>query len=114
MVDPFVLPFPWNSAALTPGAETLVGNAASVFGPSGGARIRVAGHADRSGSAAYNLALSRRRAEAVRAALIDRGIAAELVTVEAYGETRPLIETGDGVREPRNSRVEIVIEPRTS
>ena len=73
-------------------------------------RIEVAGHADRSGTPAYNQRLSQRRADAVAAELVRQGIARNEIAVSAYGESRPLVPTADGVREPQNRRVEIVLK----
>ena len=69
----------------------------------------MAGHADRSGSAQYNQRLSQRRADAVAAELVARGVPRNIIMVSAYGESRPLVPTADGVREPQNRRVEIVL-----
>jgi outer membrane protein OmpA-like peptidoglycan-associated protein len=71
-------------------------------------RIVIAGHADRSGTEAYNLGLSERRASIVADTLSARGIPASSMTLEAYGETLPRVPTDDGVREPQNRRVEII------
>jgi outer membrane protein OmpA-like peptidoglycan-associated protein len=73
--------------------------------------IVVAGHADRVGSSSSNLNLSRRRAEAVKAALVERGVPAVLISTEAYGEGRLLVETADGVAEPQNRSVYYYMEP---
>jgi outer membrane protein OmpA-like peptidoglycan-associated protein len=70
----------------------------------------VTGHADTVGAHGYNLALSRDRARAVRAALMARGVPASQIVVRAKGETAPAIDTGDEVREPRNRRVVIALE----
>jgi len=70
-------------------------------------RVEIAGHADRSGPDAVNLAASRRRAAAVKTYLAAHGVAAAAISVSAYGETRPIIVTEDGVREAQNRRVEI-------
>jgi len=67
----------------------------------------IAGHTDRSGSDQYNMGLSQRRADAVRAYLAGHGIPDGVMTTQAFGESRPLVETADGVREPQNRRVEI-------
>ena len=64
---------------------------------------------DRAGTPQYNQALSERRAAAVAAELERRGIARAAMTVQAFGESRPLVPTADGVREPQNRRVEIVL-----
>jgi len=73
-------------------------------------RIGVTGHADRSGSDAYNMALSLRRANAVKDQLVREGIPASAITVVGRGESQPLVQTADGVREPQNRRVEIVLQ----
>jgi outer membrane protein OmpA-like peptidoglycan-associated protein len=71
----------------------------------------LAGHADKSGSAQYNVGLSQRRADAVRSYLEGRGVPGGAIASEAFGESRPLVETADGVREPQNRRVEITFGP---
>jgi len=73
-------------------------------------RISATGHADRSGSEEYNLALSMRRADAVREALIARGIPAENITVASRGESENAVPTADGVKEQANRRVEIILQ----
>ena len=72
-------------------------------------QVRVAGHADRSGSESYNLDLSRHRAENVAKRLIRGGVPAVAVAIEAYGETRPAVATEDGIGEPANRRTEIEV-----
>jgi OOP family OmpA-OmpF porin len=76
----------------------------------GDVRIIVTGHADTSGPPAYNMALSLRRANAVKNALVREGVPATAITVIGKGESEPLVRTGDNVREPQNRRVEIVIQ----
>ena len=51
-----------------------------------------------------------RRASAVRQRLQQLGIAANDIAVFAKGESEPLVATTDGVREPQNRRVEIILE----
>jgi len=74
-------------------------------------RVVIGGHTDRAGADRYNGVLSRKRAKAVRSALIQYGVDADRMTVQAFGETRALVDTPDGEREPRNRRVEITIGP---
>jgi outer membrane protein OmpA-like peptidoglycan-associated protein len=69
--------------------------------------ILVIGHTDRVGSEADNDRLSRQRAERVRASLVAQGIAAERIHASGRGEREPLVQTADGVDEPKNRRVEI-------
>ena len=71
--------------------------------------IRVVGHTDTSGSAAYNLALSKRRAADAREELVRQGINQRVISSEGKGETEPFVETGDGVKEQLNRRTEVLI-----
>uniref|UniRef100_UPI001081FF87 OmpA family protein n=1 Tax=Crenalkalicoccus roseus TaxID=1485588 RepID=UPI001081FF87 len=101
--------FDWDRADLTARAREIIAEAAQNARRVQTTRIEVAGHADRSGPAAYNQRLSERRAEAVAAELVRNGISRNEIVVQAFGETRPLVPTADGVREPQNRRVEIVL-----
>ncbi|MEO0501670.1 MAG: OmpA family protein, partial [Pseudomonadota bacterium] len=47
------------------------------------------------------------RADAVRAYMVGQGVPESVIATEAFGESRLLVETADGVREPQNRRVEI-------
>ncbi len=71
--------------------------------------VVVIGHTDKVGTDAANDPLSRQRAEVVRNALIARGVAAENVVVIGRGKRDPVVPTADGVSEPRNRRVEILV-----
>jgi outer membrane protein OmpA-like peptidoglycan-associated protein len=71
--------------------------------------ITVIGHTDRVGSVSLNDVLSLKRAEAVRQALIQSGMAALQIEVAGRGEREPLVPTEDEVSEPRNRRVEISV-----
>jgi OOP family OmpA-OmpF porin len=101
--------FDWDRADLTDRARQIVAEAAAAAPRVQSTRIEVAGHADRSGTPQYNQHLSQRRADAVAAELVRRGIERSAITVTAFGESRPLVPTADGVREPQNRRVEIVL-----
>jgi flagellar motor protein MotB len=69
----------------------------------------VTGHTDRAGSAAYNEAPSEQRAQAVGNELIRLGVPAGSVITIPAGQDNPIVQTADGVREPRNRRVEIEV-----
>jgi len=71
-------------------------------------QITVTGHTDTVGSDAYNMRLSKRRAESVAAELEAKGIPSGEIALVAKGKRDLLVPTADGVREPQNRRVEIV------
>lgn len=71
--------------------------------------ILLSGHTSRFGEADENVGLSQRRANAVRAYLLERGVPAARITTAAYGEARPARATADGVSEPLNERVEVSV-----
>jgi outer membrane protein OmpA-like peptidoglycan-associated protein len=101
--------FDWDKSTLSPEAEAILRDAAGAAGTLKSIRIDATGHADRSGSTDYNLKLSQRRAVAVRDELVRLGIPVGEIAIFAKGETDPLIPTPDGVREPQNRRVQIVL-----
>ena len=105
----FLVFFDWDRSALTPEARKIIASAADEFKRTGSTRIVATGHTDLSGSPQYNLRLSERRAEAVKAELVRLGVPATVITTVGKGEEDPLVPTKDGVREAQNRRVEIVI-----
>jgi OmpA-OmpF porin, OOP family len=112
MVSPpsFMVFFDWDRSNLSQQALTTIQQAANAFKTKGNARITATGHTDTSGPEAYNMALSLRRANAVKDALVRNGVPAQAITVVGMGEKGLLVQTGDNVREPQNRRVEIVIQ----
>ena len=71
--------------------------------------IVVVGHTDTVGSDQANDVLARQRAETIRSALINRGIAPSDIVATGRGKRELLVPTADNVAEPRNRRVEVVI-----
>ena len=106
----FMVFFDWDRSNLSQQAVQTVGQAAAAFKSRGSARITATGHTDTSGPEAYNMALSLRRANSVKGELVRQGVPADAIAVVGRGESNPLVATGDGVREPQNRRVEIVID----
>jgi outer membrane protein OmpA-like peptidoglycan-associated protein len=100
--------FDFNKSDLTPEAVAIVDQAAANAGPAKVTRIDVTGHTDTVGSDAYNMRLSKRRAESVAAELEAKGVPSSEIAIYAKGKHDLLVPTGDGVREPQNRRVEIV------
>ena len=89
---------------ITPEAQAVISDAANYAKSGNATRVVVVGHADTSGSAAYNVRLSERRAKAVADALVGAGVGASTLSVDWKGETAPAVATGDGVKEPLNRR----------
>lgn len=107
---PYLVFFDFDKADLTTQAKQIIQTAAENKNKAQVTRIEVTGHADRSGTDKYNMRLSEKRAQAVKAELKRLGVKdAEIVTY-AKGESQPLVATADGVKEPQNRRVEIVLK----
>jgi OOP family OmpA-OmpF porin len=102
--------FDWNKADVTPEAASILKTVAANAKKMGDSKIVATGYTDLSGSAAYNMGLSERRAEAVKADLVGQGVPANNITTIGRGEADPLVPTADGVREPQNRRVQIQFE----
>jgi OmpA family len=105
----FVVFFDTDEATLTPEGARVVDQAAEAYREAGGARIAVTGHTDTTGPADHNLELSLRRAEVVTEELMRQGVPEADITTLGRGEEDLLVPTADGVSEPRNRRVEIVV-----
>ena len=106
----FMVFFDWDRSNLSQQALGTIQQAANAFKTKGNARITATGHTDTSGPESYNMALSLRRANAVKDALVRDGVPATAITVMGVGEKGLLVPTADGVREPQNRRVEIVVQ----
>jgi outer membrane protein OmpA-like peptidoglycan-associated protein len=105
----FLVFFDWNRADLTARARQIIAEAAQARTTQQVTRIEVNGHTDTSGSARYNQGLSERRAAAVAAELVRLGVPRNEIVTRGFGQTQLLVPTPDGVREPQNRRVEIIL-----
>jgi len=97
--------FDFDSSNLKPGAYREIDRTAGVLNRYPQTTILVEGHTDSKGAEAYNQQLSERRAQAVRDALVNRGVDARRLRVIGYGESQP-ISSSDAM----NRRVELRIE----
>ncbi|AXB75737.1 OmpA family protein [Novosphingobium sp. P6W] len=95
------------STRLDPSSDKLLGEVARALHPCVGSIIAVTGHTDAGGNAKVNVALSQARAEAVRSALISRGIPGDGLRASGVGAARPV----DGLdpRDPANRRIEFSV-----
>lgn len=95
--------------ALSPQARSEVGTIAAVLAQYQDNRIAVEGHTDSVGSEVANQRLSERRAEAVRAALIGRGIAPSRIEMAGFGQGRAIGDNSTAEGRAQNRRVEIIV-----
>ena len=102
--------FDWDKADLTPRARQVVAEAAQATTRVQVTRIQVNGYTDTSGTPRYNQGLSVRRAQTVANELVRDGVPRGAISMQGFGETRLLVPTANGVREPQNRRVEIILQ----
>jgi outer membrane protein OmpA-like peptidoglycan-associated protein len=104
--------FDVGQATLKPGAYHSLNQLAYFMRENARQNVVVEGYTDATGSEELNLALSQRRAEAVKQALIAQGIAPDRIMTRAYGEAFPVASNATVAGRQLNRRVEFVI-PRT-
>ena len=100
--------FASGSATLAPSAIASLRGLFKSIGAN--KKLRVEAHTDDQGSDSVNLALSQRRADAVRKALADTGIAPARITAVGKGEAAPVADNGSAEGRARNRRVEIIVQ----
>ena len=98
--------FAFGSAQLEPSAGPLLDRVAEVARECPGT-LQVEGHTDSTGDEATNLALSRARAEAVRQALVERGLEPARLTAAGFGAARPVASNAEAAGRARNRRIEV-------
>lgn len=101
--------FPFDSAELQPGAERTLDRLAQYLRDNPDYLVLIEGHTDATGDAGYNQQLSERRADAVRAALAQRGIGRDRVRSVGLGEDYPVASNAQPEGRAQNRRVEVVI-----
>jgi outer membrane protein OmpA-like peptidoglycan-associated protein len=102
--------FDWDKADLSDRARQIISEAAQNSTHVQYTRIAVNGYTDLSGTPQYNQGLSVRRAQAVAGELVRDGVPRTSIDIHGFGETHPLVPTAQGVREPQNRRVEIIMQ----
>lgn len=105
----YLLYFESASSALTRESEKLLPQIVAYIRKTNSSDIDVSGHCDKVGSRDVNIRISRERAETVARRLVGMGVELEALDVASYGAELPLVDTPEGVPEPRNRRVEIVV-----
>ena len=101
--------FAVNKAALKPGAMKNIDRLAEFMKADSHRNVMIEGYTDNTGSPGYNKTLSEKRAEAVRDALVDKGIDSQRIVTRGYGEDYPVASNKTAAGRQLNRRVEIVI-----
>jgi hypothetical protein len=108
-VTSYMVFFDWDRSDLSPQAMATAQQAAGTFKNGGQSQVNTVGFTDTSGPRDYNMALSLRRSNTFKTALVQQGIPTDAVIATGRGEDGLLVPTADGVREPQNRRVEIAM-----
>jgi outer membrane protein OmpA-like peptidoglycan-associated protein len=106
--------FDFDSAIIKPGAEDEIARVAAVLIKYPQTNISIEGYTDSKGAEEYNMTLSTRRAEAVKASLIGRGLSSSRLQTIGFGESKPLASNDTEAGRQQNRRVRIVIVPITA
>ena len=100
--------FDTGKSTIKPDSAETLNAAAAALKAAGELRVEVAGHTDNVGTPEANLKLSQDRAQAVMAALTERGIKPERLTAKGYGQTAPVADNRTEDGRAKNRRVELV------
>jgi outer membrane protein OmpA-like peptidoglycan-associated protein len=93
---------------ITPASDRVLDQIVNLLREDTSLKLSIQGHTDNVGSKAANLDLSKRRADAVKAALVSRGIDAGRLTTDGFGDTKPVADNAAEPGRARNRRVELV------
>jgi outer membrane protein OmpA-like peptidoglycan-associated protein len=105
----FILPFRFDSEELTDEGKQALPRVLQSVKSYPVPEVVVIGHTDTTGTPQSNAELGLRRANAVRALLVQAGLNTAAIDVRSHGEAELLVPTADGVFEPRNRRVEVTV-----
>jgi outer membrane protein OmpA-like peptidoglycan-associated protein len=104
--------FASNKFELLPAAQAKLSEVAeALLKGDPDTRFLVEGHTDSQGIASANQTLSQNRAESVRTYLVAHNIAADRITAQGIGSTRPIAENNSAEGRANNRRVEIIVQP---
>ena len=100
--------FDFDRSVIRPADVEILDKSAATLKEWGDVKVEVAGHTDSVGTDDYNMGLSLRRAESVRVYLVDKGIAADRLSVRGYGESQPVADNATDEGRFMNRRVELI------
>ncbi|HUN51523.1 MAG TPA: OmpA family protein [Candidatus Sulfotelmatobacter sp.] len=102
--------FAFDKSDISAVASKVLDRVIADFHRTGSAVLDVQGYTDLAGSVDYNLKLSKRRADAVKAYLVAHGVQADEIRTEWFGKSNPRVPTPDGVRNQENRRAQIYLK----
>lgn len=103
--------FAFDSAVLTPKAKGILNQLVAESQGANFASVTVEGYTDSTGPDAYNVGLSKRRAQAVLTYLKERGLHADKYSLKGFGKTNPIASNATDVGRAENRRVEVTLMP---
>ena len=104
--------FASNESTLLPAAVLKLNEVAdALIKGNPDANITIEGHTDSQGQRQYNMELGQKRADAVKAQLVARGVAADRITAVGVGPDRPIADNKSAEGRANNRRVEIIVQP---
>lgn len=107
--EKFILFFETGGTVMLPDSKIVFSKILAAVKRRRAVRVSVSGHTDAAGSVQLNDKLALDRAQAVSDMLIRNGVSPDILHVSSHGKGNPLVPTPDGVAEPRNRRVEVVV-----
>lgn len=108
---PSGITFDTDSYSIKPEFRTTLDNIASTLGSYNQTYVDVYGHTDSTGADAYNMTLSRNRADSVASYLATHGVARARIGTQGFGETQPVASNDTDAGRAQNRRVEIKLVP---
>ena len=103
------LQFETGSAKIKTESYVVLDNVAKVMMSNRGYKLYISGHTDNTGGKDLNLQLSKNRAAAAKAYLVEKGLATNRIFSEGYGDTKPVADNGTAAGRAANRRVEFEI-----
>lgn len=107
--DSILFYFEPGTAEITPESQQQIELLLASIAAHEPAAVDIIGHTDRVGDADKNYALALERAHTVESYLAAHNVNVKYTTVTSYGENDPIVQTEDGVSEPKNRRVEVIV-----
>lgn len=107
-INQHVIHFEADSQAISEAESYVIARIAERLGEAP-VTVEVVGHSDATGSRSMRWTVALRRAEAVAAALARGGVPRSNITVRSVGDTQPRVAAAEGVPEPGNRRVDILL-----